>query len=112
LHKVAFLEFLKSAERLYLIDHYVNYCQAHVLHLIAEKEDLARTNHLSPSQLEATLNVMQHMIDQWQLELDWAKSLYKGEMARIESSDSGVLNAEQSGKPQSHYEYSYKPEGD
>ena len=112
LHKVPFLEFLKSAERLYLVNHYVNYCHAHILHLIAEEEDLAQTNHLSPSQLDATLNVMQHMIDQWQLELDWAKGLHKGEMARFESSDSGVLNVEQSGKSLSHYEDSYKPEGD
>jgi DNA-binding PadR family transcriptional regulator len=112
LHKVPFLEFLKPTERLYLVNHYVNYCQAHVLHLTAEEEDLARRNHKNHSQLDATLHVMQHMIDQWQLELDWAKGLHEKELARSESSDSGVLNAEQSGKSLSHYEYSYKPEGD
>jgi DNA-binding PadR family transcriptional regulator len=112
LHKVPFLEFLKPSERLYLIDHYVNFCQAHVLHLTAEEEDLARTNYLNPSQFDATLNVMQHMIDQWQLELDWAKSLHEKELARRESNASGVLNLEQSNKSLIQNEDNYRPEGD
>ena len=79
LQKVPVLEFLKPTERLYLIGHYINYCQAHVLHLTAEVEDLVRNvndkGFMKPSQLETTVNVMQHMIDQWRLELEWAKSL-------------------------------------
>jgi DNA-binding PadR family transcriptional regulator len=79
LQKVPVLEFLKPTERMYLIDHYINYCQAHVLHLTAEVEDLVRDVNnkgiMKPSQLEITVNVMQHMIDQWRLELEWAKSL-------------------------------------
>ena len=112
LHKVRFLEFLKPTERLYLIDHYINFCQAHVLHLTAEEEDLARTNHLSPSKLDVTLNVMQHMIDQWQLELEWAKSLHEKELARRESNASGVLNLAQSNKSLIQNEDNYRPEGD
>ena len=112
LHKVPFLEFLKPTERLYLIDHYVNFCQAHVLHLTAEEEDLAQTNHLSPSKLDVTLNVMQHMIDQWQLELEWAKSLHEKELARRESNASGVLNLAQSNKSLIQNEDNYRPEGD
>ena len=112
MHKVPFLEFLKPTERLYLIDHYVNFCQAHVLHLTAEEEDLARTNYLNPSQLDATLNVMQHMIDQWQLELDWAKSIHEKELARRESNAFGVLNLEQSNKSLIQNEDNYRPEGD
>ncbi len=78
------LEFLKPAERLYLIDHYINYCQAHILHLTAEAEDLAGGNYLSPSQLKATLNVMRHGVDQWSLELEWGRKLRKEEVARAE----------------------------
>ncbi len=98
LHKVPFLEFLKPAERMYLIDHYVNFCQAHVLHLTAEKEDLAQRKHVSLSQLDATLNVMQHMIDQWKLELDWANSLYEKNQADIKATESNVWEVEQSRK--------------
>ena len=90
LQKVPVMEFLKPTERLYLIDHYINYCQAHVLHLIAEVEDLVRNvnnkGFMKPSQLETTVNVMQHMIDQWRLELEWARSLRGKEM---EQQDAG-----------------------
>jgi DNA-binding PadR family transcriptional regulator len=97
LHKVPYLEFLKPTERMYLIDHYVNYCQAHILHLTAEKEDLARTKHMNLSQLNVTLNVMQHMIDQWKLELDWANSLREKDLAGIKASESNVLEVEKVG---------------
>jgi hypothetical protein len=55
---------------------------------------------------------MQHMIDQWQLELDWAKSLHEKELARRESNASGVLNLEQSNKSLIQNEDNYRPEGD
>jgi DNA-binding PadR family transcriptional regulator len=94
LHKVPYLEFLKPSERMYLIDHYVNFCQSHVLHLTAEKEDLAQRNHMSLSQLDVTLNVMQHMIDQWKLELDWANSLHENNLAGIKGTESNILERE------------------
>jgi DNA-binding PadR family transcriptional regulator len=97
LHKVPYLEFLKPTERIYLIDHYVNYCQAHILHLTAEKEDLARTKHMSLPQLDVTLNVMQHMIDQWKLELDWANSLREENLAGSKASESNILEVEKVG---------------
>ncbi len=86
LQKVSVLRFLKPAERLYLIDHYINYCQAHILHLIAEREDLVAHKgfELGPVHLSSTLNVMQHLIDQWQLELDWARSLREQELSQAE----------------------------
>ena len=87
LQKVAVMRFLKPAERLYLIDHYINYCQAHILHLTAEGEDLQVGKHLSPAHLSATLKVMQHLIDQWRLELEWARSLREEEITRLEDVD-------------------------
>lgn len=87
LQKVAVIRFLKPAERLYLIDHYINYCQAHILHLTAEGDDLKTNKHasLTPAHLSATLKVMQHLIDQWRLELEWARSLREEELAQKES---------------------------
>ena len=87
LQKVTVMLFLKPAERLYLIDHYINYCQAHVLHLTAEGEDLQVGKHLSPAHLSATLKVMQHMIEQWRLELEWVKSLREQEITQPEDVD-------------------------
>ena len=112
LHKVSYLEFLKPTERLYLIDHYINYCQAHVLHLAAEKEDLAQSNHMSPFQLDVTLHVMQHLIDQWKLELDWANCLHEKDLQGIKAGESNVLEVEQIGKSLIQNEDSYRPEGD
>jgi len=114
LQKVGVIRFLKPAERLYLIDHYINYCQAHILHLIAERDDFVANKgfELNPAHLSSTLNVIQHLIDQWQLELNWAKGLHERELASIESNTSVVLNVEQSGKSLIQREDSYKPEGD
>ncbi len=88
LQKVPTLRYLKPSERLYLIDHYINYCQAHILHQMAESEDLrGRSAQIEPIHIEAVVNVMQHLIDQWQLELDWAKSLRQWELSRSEELD-------------------------
>jgi DNA-binding PadR family transcriptional regulator len=115
LQKVSMLEFLKSSERLRLIDHYINYCQAHVLHITAEADDFVQQSpnwgpEWGTARLKAVLDVMQHMIDQWQLELDWARSLHERELARIESSDAGIL--EDSRKSSIQTEDGYSPEGD
>ena len=93
LQKVSVLRFLKPAERLYLIDHYINYCQAHVLHLVAEREDIqARVEQIDPVHIGAVAQVMQHMIAQWQLELDWAKSLRQQELAQAEGIEEKGVN--------------------
>jgi|SRR5581483_4774939 len=87
-HKVAGLGLLKPSERLYLLDHYINYCQAHVLHLTAEAEDLAAANYRQYERdsetLATTLDVMNHVADQWRLELTWATHLRVEEVVRQE----------------------------
>lgn len=94
LQKVPVLEFLNPTERLYLIDHYINYCQAHVLHLTAEVEELVRDvnnrGYMKPSQLETIVNVIQHLSDQWRLELDWARSLREKEIANNKAYSGGI----------------------
>jgi DNA-binding PadR family transcriptional regulator len=78
-HKAHMLEYMQPTERLYLVEHYINYCQAHILHLIAESEDLAKLDHdlMRPSTQHAVLNTMQHMIDVWHLEVSWAQKLHE-----------------------------------
>jgi len=115
LQKVSMLELLKSSERLRLIDHYINYCQAHVLHIMAEADDLVQRSpdwgpEWGPTRLKAVLGVMQHMVDQWQVELDWGKALRERELARIESSDSGIFEERKRSFIQT--EDNYSPEGD
>lgn len=115
MQKVTMLEFLKPSERLRLIDHYINYCQAHMLHITAEADDLVRRSpdwgpEWGPKHFKAVLSVMQHMVDQWQVELDWAKALRERDLARIESSDAAML--EERGKLSIQTEDTYSPEGE
>lgn len=72
------LDLLQVEERLYLIDHYINYCQAHILHLRAEQEDILQNGldyGLKSVLIASISNAQQHLRQQWQLELDWAVEL-------------------------------------
>jgi DNA-binding PadR family transcriptional regulator len=84
--KVCYLEYLHPAERLHLIDHYINYCQMHILHLKAQAKNLVegemQYHAMDISQLEATLHVLRRSTSQWQVDLEYATSLREKEMAR------------------------------
>jgi DNA-binding PadR family transcriptional regulator len=84
--KVCFLEYLHPAERLHLIDHYINYCQTHILHLKAQAKNLVegkmQYHAMDMAQLEATLHVLRRSTSQWQVDLEYASSLREKEMAR------------------------------
>jgi DNA-binding PadR family transcriptional regulator len=86
-YKVVHMGLLSLEERLHLIDHYLNYCQAHILHLHTEAHNLLQENmdseFMSPEQLEATLDTMRHMASQWQAELEWVRRLREKEIAPI-----------------------------
>lgn len=98
--KTAYFSFLKPIERLRLIDHYMNYCQTHVLHLTAEADDIVHQSEewdaawgdypWSGSWVQDVLRVMQHSLDQWQLELNWAKSLREKELAQPQRDNSMI----------------------
>ena len=84
LFKAAALRFMQPEERNYLIEHYLNYCHAHLLHLKAEAEDIKQNgpSYDIPSQdMETVLATLQHMSQQWQVEVDWAKDLQERELA-------------------------------
>ncbi len=84
--KASMFSFLRVSESLHLIDHYINYCQAHIWHLVSEEEDLATGNYHhyrgDARGLPATLDVMKHMEDQWRLEVAWAQRLRAQEVVR------------------------------
>jgi DNA-binding PadR family transcriptional regulator len=84
--KVCFMEYLHPAERLHLIDHYINYCQTHILHLKAQAKNLVegevQYHAMDIVQLEATLHVLRRSTNQWQVDLEYASSLREKEMAR------------------------------
>jgi DNA-binding PadR family transcriptional regulator len=120
-YKVVAFGFITPAERLRLIDHYINYCQAHVFHLQTEAEDLVHQEamvedllreapevaHAIPRmdsyRIEYIANVIQHTIEEWQLELDWARSLREREVtlaAKAGTQMPGAAEAERAEKSQ------------
>jgi DNA-binding PadR family transcriptional regulator len=84
--KMCYLEYLHPAERLHLVDHYINYCQMHILHLKAQAKNLVegemQYHAMDLAQLEATLHVLRRSISQWQVDLEYATNLHEKEMAR------------------------------
>ena len=73
--KVPYLDLLLSRERLHLLNHYINYCQACLLHIKTHAEnlehELGENAETNPLYKELVLQVMQERARQWQAEVDW-----------------------------------------
>jgi len=98
--KVCDFAFLSPVERLRLIDHYMHYCQAHMIHLTIQMEEVLQESSSwwpendpasNKEHIERVIRVMQHYIDEWQLEYDWAKSLREKEIIQAHPQDSAQL---------------------
>jgi len=85
--KMGYFDLLRSDERLLLVNHYSNYCQTIILHTQTEMEGLVHelANHPVPAYLENLLRVMQHVVQQWQAEHDWIKTIREQELELIET---------------------------
>ncbi len=93
-YKVPCLYLLGLSERLYLLDHYITYCQTHIFHISAEIDDLRQHLHQyhpgPPAQNAAILYACEHTLAQWRLELNgvmqWrARTVDEAEQADIQS---------------------------
>lgn len=88
-YKVQGMEFLQSSERIFLLDHYLNFCQAHILYLTARADEIERmtaqgTLRMSTTRARTTLNLIHHVSNQWRLELDWANQMREQEIEQNE----------------------------
>ena len=88
--KSCFLDLLEPFGRLRLLDHYINYCQTHILHITAEAEDFVHYSQDWKAEWNAEgigsmVESMHHWIKHWELELEWAKSLKSKELARSQT---------------------------
>ena len=97
-YKVTAFTHISVADRLRLIDHFINHCQSNIFHLQTEVEDMVlkgaemeELRQASPEQvhgysrldtysIENIVNVLQHSIDIWKLQLEWAKQLREREV--------------------------------
>lgn len=80
--KMGYFDLLRSDERLLLINHYINYCQTVVLHTQTEMEGLVHelAHHPNPAYLANLLRVMKHVVEQWEAEYSWIKSVREKEL--------------------------------
>lgn len=85
--KASYLDCLHPAEQLELIDHYLNYCQTHQLHLKAVTKNVveskAHYHDMNLLQLELTLHALRRAASHWQVEIEYASSLREKVMAKM-----------------------------
>jgi len=90
--KVAFLDLLSPSDSLHLLNHYLNYCQACILHMKTHSEnlvhELAEQQSAWPQFLHLAVNTMQQRARTWQSEVDWTMQLREQLVALIEQAPS------------------------
>ena len=90
---MGFVDLLRPDERLLLMNHYMNYCQITILHLQTEMDSLVHelADHPTPAFLENLLRVMKHIVQQWQAEFEWVRSVREHELEQLETPRSAAL---------------------
>lgn len=89
--KALHLEFIPPKDQLYLIEHYMYYCQAGTRCVRAEAHDMA-TN---PMKVETAsdffrttaLDLMEVVAQEWELELNWAQSIRERIITRMNENE-------------------------
>jgi DNA-binding PadR family transcriptional regulator len=91
--KAVHLQFLSPRERLYLADHYLNYCERTILHMQSEAQDMQRMqDEAQDTQQEAgdqadftaaVVDILQHLALQEQGELAWARRVRERVVAAL-----------------------------
>lgn len=92
--KMGYFDLLHPQERLLLLNHYFNYCQTIVLHTQTEMEGLTHelAHHPTPAYLKNLLQVMGHVVEQWQTESRWVEEIRQQELAKSEKGASHALH--------------------
>jgi hypothetical protein len=90
--KIQVLGELRSSERLFLIDHYLTYCQTHSLYLTRQMEQLERDatqqQVLRPAQLAAMLYAMERCRQQGLLKAELVRAWCQRAVRQAEGDES------------------------
>ncbi|WP_067621451.1 PadR family transcriptional regulator [Alicyclobacillus acidiphilus] len=70
--KYVFFDLLPVDEQIYLIEHYIHYCQTHLYHIESEIEDLRARAERIDSDLTNPISMMEHTKKIWEMDIDWA----------------------------------------
>ena len=92
--KVPYLDLLRSRERLHVLNHYLSYSQACILHNKTQAENLMHElgddQPSDPLYRELALQVMQERSKLWQAEVDWVQQLREKLVTHTESAASSA----------------------
>ena len=82
--KAGMLDLISYDDRIRLIDHYINYCQNQIFHIQTEKTDMEINEEIRKNVAPAAriIEMMRHRLNQWELELEWARHLREQEVAQ------------------------------
>jgi DNA-binding PadR family transcriptional regulator len=85
--KACHLDCLHPAEQLELIDHYLNYCRTHQLHLKSVTKNVveskAHYHAMNLARLELTLHALRRATSLWQVEIEYATSLREKMLSKM-----------------------------
>jgi DNA-binding PadR family transcriptional regulator len=92
--KAVHLAFLSPRERLHLANHYINYCERIILHMQSEAQDMQRIQSETqdtqressdnPTFKDAVVDILQHLAQQEQGELEWARRVREQAFAALD----------------------------
>jgi DNA-binding PadR family transcriptional regulator len=92
--KALHLEFLSLEHQLFLVEHYLHYCQTIVRDKEAEAQAFAKSfrkqEHMSSAFRERALAFMRLKAEQWQLEVAWVQSLCVQVVAHLQQEGTGA----------------------
>ena len=73
--KFGFIDLLQPNEQIYLVEHYINYCQTHIFFMDGNMEELKQREAEAPINMWKTFSIMEHTKLQWELEIQWASKV-------------------------------------
>jgi hypothetical protein len=81
--QVTAFDLIEHADRLHILQHYVDFARAHVRHLDTQGRDIvdSETYGIAPDHKPQLVNVFGHLMSQWQREAQWAEKLLRQERA-------------------------------
>ena len=90
--KTLHLDLLSLEDQLYLVDHYLSYCQTSIRYQQAQAQNLAqdsvKRNYMGGPMLpQAVTNLMELLIEQWQTELVWTQSIRQRIIAQMQQQE-------------------------
>ena len=108
--KAVHLGFLLPRERLHLANHYINYCERTILHMQSEAQDMQRMQSETqdmqreagdnPTFTAAVVDILQHLAQQEQGELDWARRVRERALAALDAETRAQAADDQQGSSQ------------